>query len=405
MGLMAGLLSGCSAIDALQPPAVVDIVRTIDNKAQITTQDYEQLEDISNLVYQQIRDLDPQIHPQLQLQSSTNFIDEIRQRTESGFGPDLIITDSETALALYRSRLIDPIQLSEQDRQDTPQSLLDLVTAKDGALVARPVNQFVQLACFNKERLPTAPRTLEDLKQSSNDVTFGMSVQLKELFWTADAFNATTALKAAMDSLSADQAHQATVTAWLSWLVDSSYQQNIRFLNNQGNLRDGLVKGELDWITCWSNNLRSLKQKLGDRLGVTALPKGPNQYRTATTRLEVWALGRNSSPMQRRKALVMLDFVTKPWAQKTYSLATNSAMPVSQKAATVVASKIPGGNEALRNYLSAERPLSKRRVKARIFRDPVRYKTISDALLDTIYDIQTPEQGAEQILQGLREKR
>ena len=246
---------------------------------------------------------------------------------------------------------------------------------------------------------------MEDLKQSSNDVTFGMSVQLKELFWTADAFNATPALKAAMDSLSADQAHQATVTAWLRWLVDSSYQQNIRFFNNQGNLRDRLVKGELDWITCWSNNLRSLKQKLGDRLGVTALPKGPNQYRTATTRLEVWALGRNSSPMQRLKALVMLDFVTMPWAQKTYSLATNSAMPVSQKAATVVASKIPGGNEALRNYLSAERPLSKMRVKARIFRDPIRYDTISAALLDTIYDIQTPEQGAEQILQGLREKR
>ena len=146
MGLMAGLLSGCSAIDVLQPPAVVDIVRTIDNKANITTQDYEQLEDISNLVFQQISDLDPQIHPQLQLQSSTNFIDEIRQQTESGFGPDLIITDSETALALYRSRLIDPIQLPEQDRQDTLQSLLDLVTAKDGALVARPVNQFVQLA-------------------------------------------------------------------------------------------------------------------------------------------------------------------------------------------------------------------------------------------------------------------
>ena len=405
LGLMAGLLSGCSAIDALQPPAVVDIVRTIDNKANITTQDYDQLEDISALVFQQIRDIDPQIHPQLQLSSRTRFIDEIRERTESGFGPDLIITDSETALTLYRSRLIDPIQLSEQDRQDTPQSLLDLVTAKDGALVARPVNQFVQLACFNKERLPTAPRSLEELKQSSSDATFGMAVQLKDLFWSAEAFDASPALKAAMDSPSAVQAHRETVTAWLRWLVDSSYQQNIRFLNNQGNLRDGLIRGELDWITCWSNNLRGLKQKLGDRLGVTALPKGPNQNRTATTRLEVWALGRNSSPLQRRKALLMLDFVTKPWAQKTCSLATNNAMPVSQKAATVVASKIPGGNEALRNYISAERPLSKMRVKARIFRDPVRYDTISDALLDTIYDIQTPEQGAEQILQGLREKR
>ena len=405
VGLTAGLLSGCSAIDALHPPAVLDIVRTIDNKANITTQDYEQLEYISNLVFQQIRDIDPQIQPQLQLQSSTNFIDEIRQQTESGFGPDLIITDSETALALYRSRLIDPIQLSEQDRQDTPQSLLDLVTAKNGALVARPVNQFVQLACFNKERLPTAPRTLEDIKQSSSDATFGMAIQLKDLFWSAEAFDAGPALKAAMDSSGTSQVDYETVTAWLSWLVDSSYQQNIRFRNNQGNLRDGLIRGELDWITCWSKNLRGLKLKLGDRLGVTALPKGPNQNRTATTRLEVWALGLNSSPQQRRKALLMLDFVTKPWAQKTYSLTTKNSMPVSQKAATVVASKIPGGNEALRNYVSAEGFIDKMRVKARIFRDPVRYEIISDALLDTIYDIQTPEQGAEQILQGLREKR
>ena len=84
-------------------------------------------------MFQQIRDIDPQIYPQLQLQSITNFIDEIRQQTESGFGPDVIITDSETALALYRLGLVDPTQLSEQDRQDTPQSLLDLVTAKDGA--------------------------------------------------------------------------------------------------------------------------------------------------------------------------------------------------------------------------------------------------------------------------------
>ena len=144
---------------------------------------------------------------------------------------------------------------------------------------------------------------------------------------------------------------------------------------------------------------------MGDDLGLAALPRGPAQHRKASTRLEVWALGRNSSPLQRRKALLMLDFVTKPWGQKTYSLATNNAMPVSQKAATVVASKIPGGNEALRNYISAKRPLSQMRVKARIFRDPVRYDTISNTLLDTIYDIQTPEQGAEQILQDLREKR
>ena len=403
--LASGVLGGCSTLDELQPPAVLEMVRTIDSPNTITSEDYEQLSGTSDLVFQQIRDLDPEIYPQLTLSARRTFVQDIRQRTESGFGPDVIITDSETVLELYRLGLIDPVQLSEQDRQDTPQSLLDLVTAKDGALVARPVNQFVQLACFNKRRLPSPPRTLKELEQSSSDATFGMAIQLKDLFWSAEAFDAAPALKAAMDAPSLDNVHRNKVTAWLRWLVGSSYQQNIRFLNNQNQLRIGLIKGELDWITCWSSHLKLLKLAMGDDLGLAALPRGPAQHRKASTRLEVWALGRNSSPMQRRKALVMLDFVTKPWAQKTYSLATNSAMPVSQKAATVVASKIPGGNEALRNYLSAERPLIKMRVKARIFRDPIRYDTISAALLDTIYDIQTPEQGAEQILQGLREKR
>ena len=160
-----------------------------------------------------------------------------------------------------------------------------------------------------------------------------------------------------MDAPSLDNVHRDKVTAWLRWLVGSSYQQNIRFLNNQNQLRLGLIKGELDWITCWSSHLKRLKLAMGDDLGLAALPRGPAQHRKASTRLEVWALGRNSSPRQRRKALVMLEFITKPWAQKTYALASSSAMPVSQKAAAIVASKIPGGSEALRNYASsAETP-------------------------------------------------
>ena len=402
--LASGVLGGCSTLEALQSPAVLEMVRTIDSQNTITSEDYEQLSGTSDLVFQQIRDLDPEIYPQLTLSARRTFVQDIRQRTESGFGPDVIITDSETALELYRLGLIDPVQLSEQDRQDTPQSLLDLVTAKDGALVARPVNQFVQLACFNKRRLPSPPRTLKELEQSSSDATFGMAIQLKDLFWSAEAFDAAPALKAAMDAPSLDNVHRDKVTSWLRWLVGSSYQQNIRFLNNQNQLRLGLIKGELDWITCWSSHLKRLKLAMGDDLGLAALPRGPAQHRKASTRLEVWALGRNSSPRQRRKALVMLEFITKPWAQKTYALTSSSAMPVSQKAAAIVASKIPGGSEALRNYANSERqPLGQVRVKARIFRDPIRYDAISNALLETIYDVRTPEQGAAQILQGLQD--
>ena len=41
--------------------------------------------------------------------------------------------------------------------------------------------------------------------------------------------------------------------------------------------------------------------------------------------------------------------------------------------------------------------------KARVFRDPERYDTISDALLDTIYDVSTPEESTQKIIQSLRE--
>ena len=49
-GLACWLLSGCAGIEG---PAVVDMVRTIDNSEGITSDDYEQLTDVSDLVFQQ----------------------------------------------------------------------------------------------------------------------------------------------------------------------------------------------------------------------------------------------------------------------------------------------------------------------------------------------------------------
>ena len=84
--------------------------------------------------------MDPSTRPQLTLSSRKHFIDEVARQTASGFGPDLVITDSETALGLYQRKLLDPITLKTEDKQDIPQALLNLATAKDGQLVGRPVN-------------------------------------------------------------------------------------------------------------------------------------------------------------------------------------------------------------------------------------------------------------------------
>ena len=399
---LTALTAGCSS---WRPPVVIKVVRTINNSETISSKDYERLREVTEDAIDHIRSVDPTIRPQLTLSSQKNFVDEIEDQTRSGFGPDLLITDSDTALELYKRNLIDPIDISREDRADTPSYLFDLVTAKDGQLVGRPVNQFVQLACFNKERLPSPPQTLEQMEQASEENNFGMALQLKDLFWSAESFDAGEAMEAALAKLPPDAERQANVTHWLQWLENASYQQNIRFLNDQRTLRDALVAGELDWITCWSSSLRELREQMKDKLALAPLPKGPSTKLKAATKLQVWALGRNSSPTQREKALVMIDFITKPWAQKTYALAGRNSLPVNRKAAKIVAAKIPGGTEALVMYAqqSLKVNAAKGQSKARVFRDPERYETISDALLDTIYDVSSPEESSQKILKSLRE--
>ena len=399
---LAALTSGCSS---WRPPVVIKVVRTINNEETVSSKDYERLREITVEAIDHIKSVDPSIRPQLTLSSQRNFVDEIEGQTRSGFGPDLLITDSDTALELYQRKLVDPIEIDSEDRADTPSFLFDLVTAKDGQLVGRPVNQFVQLACFNKERLPSPPQTLEEMEKDSEDNNFGMALQLKDLFWSAESFDAGDAMEAALAKLPPDTKRQANVTDWLRWLENASYQQNIRFLNDQRSLREAFVKGELDWITCWSSNLRELRNQMRQKLALAPLPKGPSKRPKATTKLQVWSLGRNSSRMQREKALVMIDFISKPWAQKTYALAGRNSLPVNRRAAAIVAAKIPGGTEALVMYAqqSLKENAAKGQSKARVFRDPARYRAISDALLDTIYDVSSPEESSQEILKSLRE--
>lgn len=396
-------LTGCSS--QFEPSVVVKIVRTVNTNETISSQDYERLRELTDSVLQHVQGVDESIRPQLSLSSQRNFIDEIEDQTRSGFGPDLLITDSETALELYRKKLIDPITLTSEERADTPTHLLELATARDGQLVGRPVNQFIQLACYNKSKLPSPPTTLKAMEESSSDNTFGMALQLKDLFWSAESFDAGEAMQAALDKKTPKPKRQKKVTNWLRWLESASYQQNIRFLNNQRRLREGLIAGEIDWITCWSSSLRELRNKMKDQLGVAPLPAGPSKRMKATTKLQVWSLGRNSSTAQRKKALVMIDFISKPWAQKTYSMTSRTSMPVNRQAAKIVANKIPGGKQTLMMYANEalKANAAKGQAKARVFRDPEKYETISDALLNTVYDIRSPEESTQDILKSLRE--
>ena len=77
---------------------------------------------------------------------------------------------------------------------------------------------------------------------------------------------------------------------------------------------------------------------------------------------------------------------------------------MNRKAAKIVAAKIPGGTEALVTYAeqSLKENAAKGQSKAWVFRDPERYQEISEALMDTIYDVRTPEESTKDIIKSLR---
>jgi hypothetical protein len=51
---------------------------------------------------------------------------------------------------------------------------------------------------------------------------------------------------------------------------------------------------------------------------------------------------------------------------------------------------------------SIKEKAAKGQSKARVFRDPARYREISEALMDTIYDVRTPEESTKDIIKSLR---
>jgi len=102
-----------------------------------------------------------------------------------------------------------------------------------------------------------------------------------------------------------------------------------------------------------------------------------------------------------------MDFITKPWAQKTYVMENRNSFPVNTNAAKIVASKIVGGEQALAQFelRGSGDELRKSFTNSVIFRDPARYKVITTALQKTIYDIKSPEESTDLIIETMMEEK
>ena len=402
--LSTSLLGSCAITDR-QDSIVLQVAQASNENEQQSTSRFQSERKIIKDFQQQLREMQPGIKLHLSIYPKESLEQEIRVRTHSGLGPDLVIADSNQALSLAADGLTDPIKLTKERQNLINPAALERVKTASGSLAGQPVSQFLQLACFDKRKLKEAPKTLKELSAASGEGTvFGMVTNLQDLYWSLGSFGAGEALATSLEGKKPSVAAHERLTQWMQWLKASSYQQNIVFLRNQAALRKELIKGELSWISCWSSQLPQLREALKDHLGVAPLPSGDFGRATPITRLQVWALGKNSSKHQRAESLRLLNFMVQPWAQKTYALKYRTGYPVNPAAALIVSKQLPNGLDAFSEDEN-KRVSRGDAIVAAVNTRPRLKKDIQSTLNELIFDGLSPEQAATELETQIKAKR
>ncbi len=284
----------------------------------------EELEKAFRTVY-------PQVSIQLQLFRSDTLIPELTSRVRSGLGPDLLVVSGLFANDLQLLGLTEATRLGPEEQRQFNPAALERLQLPDGRMTGVPLLFHPEVACFNRSRLAESPATLEELLQrSAEGARVGLAAHPLSLYWTAGSLGANGALVAAAQGRSLTPEQRQRLRGWLVWLQAASLQQRVTVYADQGQVLKDFHQGRLDWISCSSIAIPTLRKQLGGRLGVAPLPSGPGGEPTPVSRERVMVFGRGSSPGQRRIAEAMVRFSINPLIQRNFTLGTMAVLPVNR---------------------------------------------------------------------------
>jgi len=346
LGVLA--VAGWLALRLAQVPATstsrlwgtVYLVVGINSDERLDSGPREQAAEALERFSSDFRELHPGVAIQVMTFPEEDLVRELRLRKQSGLGPDLMLVNSRTALELQRLNLSRIEDFPAEKLFQIEPDMLNRLRLSDGQLVALPMLQLPQVACFNRDRLPNgSPDSLDALLQlSSQGVRIGLNTNPLHLFWTVGGLGAGEALLAAQADQPLSPQQLQSLKRWLAWLQNASLQQRITFHDKQEELIQQLASGNLDWISCRSSNLNVLRQSLGASLGVASLPGGRWGQATPVNRERVMAFGPNSSPNQRRIARELAIFSINPLVQRNLTFRNLEMLPVNRFVPAPVAS-------------------------------------------------------------------
>lgn len=292
----------------------------------------EQIRTVLNKYTEAFQRLNPDTNVVWINYKTNKILEQITNDSALNLGPDVVITEQYTADRLLAKDLTTTL---------TDKQYLDDIYSPHIKSIAKVSNEYIyapwlvstQIACFNNTTIKTSPDTIKGLETlSASGKKIGLSSNPYDLIWTAGSTGAIAELSSIGDKISTAQTYPAT-QRWLQWLQKAALYQNIYFHENPRELSNKLKSKELDWITCWGEQLRDLKKSLGNSLGVAALPNGTTSKAFPTQRIYGFSLGKNSSRNQQTMAIKLIKTAVNAIAQRKIVLGDSGLLAANQNVA------------------------------------------------------------------------
>jgi maltose-binding protein MalE len=343
------------------------------------------------------------IHPdtrfQFGLYPEDRMVEVMRRRSRSGLAPDLLLVNGDTALRLLQAGLVDPFPARKDQLALFNEEELRRLRSPDGRLAGLPVLVQTQLSCFNRQRLPEPPSTLQELlNASANGHSIGLSMDLYYMVWIVGSTGALPAFERAVLGQPLNSDERQALAGWLAWLQNASNQQRVSFLPDQPTAEAEFKAGRLDWIPCRSTVLPKLRQVMGPALGVAPLPDGEGHQASPINRLRVLALGRSSSAAGRRRALVFSGYIVNPLTQRTLTLGSQTVLPANR----FVTVPVQSSQVLAAMVAAAKQGLQANTLVALVHTNDPRIQLVQNLLTQLVFGETTPSGGATKLIRILQ---
>ena len=255
--------------------------------------------------------------------------ERIISASKLNLGPDVIVANLDMLKSLHNKGYADALP-AQVNWDQTYNPLIKEQASIKGQYVAAPVLIFTQVACYNKRTVQAPPQTIQELeKLTASGTRIGLSLEPVNLVWTAGSMGAIQEISAL--GLNPNKpAKSNAIRSWLAWLRKAAFYKNISFFKSDMRKDESFINGELDWISCDGGAIEHLRNKMGDALGVTALPNGIETAAFPVPYYIGFGLGSSSSTSQREAAVKYIQSSINLIVQRQLMLRNTDFLPTNK---------------------------------------------------------------------------